>query len=205
MSGSLYHTSIEKLQLYSTRLLANHCVPTLIGVKPACFVNTRSYFSGCKDGVLKSIRIQLEHFSCRCDVLYETNRNYMLFIYNPSILQGTLTSNENRKFLCEYGYCFEGDILKECIRTLRDRYQGYMISGREFPHEIGIFLGYPCRDVKAFIRKCGKDYIACGAWKVYYDVDYAQQVFYLYQKLRKDTLDALHRGKSLIDAVGSSM
>ena len=37
----------------------------------------------------------------------------------------------------------------------------------EFPHEIGVFLGYPLADVIGFIENRGKNFTACGYWKVY--------------------------------------
>ena len=39
-----------------------------------------------------------------------------------------------------------------------------------FPHEIGVFLGYPLDDVKGFIKNEGKKYLMIGYWKVYSDL-----------------------------------
>ena len=37
----------------------------------------------------------------------------------------------------------------------------------DFPHEIGVFLGYPLEDVVGFIRHRGKCFTCCGCWKSY--------------------------------------
>lgn len=37
----------------------------------------------------------------------------------------------------------------------------------EFPHEIGIFLGYPLEDVVQFEKQNGKGFCYSGYWKVY--------------------------------------
>ena len=39
----------------------------------------------------------------------------------------------------------------------------------KFPHEIGIFLGYPLADVAGFIRNKGRNCKCIGTWKVYGD------------------------------------
>jgi len=47
----------------------------------------------------------------------------------------------------------------------------------EFPHEIGVFLGYPLGDVVGFIENRGKNFTCCGCWKSYGDPDAAQKHF----------------------------
>ncbi len=49
------------------------------------------------------------------------------------------------------------------LDRLQTRCQG------DFPHEIDVFLGYPCEDVRGFIRHGGQGYKLCGYWKVYGD------------------------------------
>ncbi len=47
----------------------------------------------------------------------------------------------------------------------------------DFPHEIGVFLGYPLYDVVGFIENQGRNFTCCGCWKAYGDPDAAQQHF----------------------------
>ena len=52
----------------------------------------------------------------------------------------------------------------------------------EFPHEIGLFLGYPPEDVQGFITQ-GPDCCKCsGCWKVYGNEDQARKKFAQYKK-----------------------
>ena len=44
-------------------------------------------------------------------------------------------------------------------------------------HEVGIFLGYPLRDVEGFLENGGRNYKRIGCWKVYGDVDEAESMF----------------------------
>ena len=63
------------------------------------------------------------------------------------------------------------------------------LEGEEFPHEIGLFLGYPPEDVEGFCRYQGQNYKLCGRWKVYGDREAACRRFQRYDHCR----DALCR------------
>ena len=52
----------------------------------------------------------------------------------------------------------------------------------EFPHEIGLFLGYPYEDVIGFIKNKGKNYTYCGYWKTYGDPEISKKKFQQFQK-----------------------
>ena len=79
-------------------------------------------------------------------------------------------------FLKAYGYQDSMSIM-EMLEHLRYR----MESSVDFPHEIGVFLGYPLMDVKYFISRRGNGYSMCGEWKVYHDVVDAQRSFLCYK------------------------
>ena len=54
---------------------------------------------------------------------------------------------------------------EQCLARLMERLK----DADEFPHEIGLFLGYPPEDVEGFIQEPnGQKYT--GIWKVYGDV-----------------------------------
>ena len=52
----------------------------------------------------------------------------------------------------------------------------------EFPHEIGLFLGYPPGDVHGFIENKPDACKCVGIWKVYGDKEKARQTFARYRK-----------------------
>ena len=64
-------------------------------------------------------------------------------------LQEYLAQDEARNLLLQDGYNIDGS-LDEMIVRLKERF----FHKTEFPHEIGLFLGYPIEDVKGF-RKFG--------------------------------------------------
>ena len=85
-----------------------------------------------------------------------------LFRYQPAPGQDAGTADELLDQLAER-LCCEGD----------------------FPHEIGVFLGYPLADVIGFIQNRGKNFTACGYWKVYTDPTAAQAEFDRYKKCER--------------------
>ena len=71
------------------------------------------------------------------------------------------------------------------------------LAGGEFPHEVGLFLGYPPEDVAAFCRHRGRDFKVCGCWKVYCDVEGALRCFRRYRRCREALCRRLEEGKAL--------
>ena len=66
-------------------------------------------------------------------------------------------------------------------------------SGEDFPHEIGLFLGYAPEDVDGFIRLGAGRAKCVGTWKVYGDLEAAKKKFALFQKCTKLYKDAYRR------------
>lgn len=71
----------------------------------------------------------------------------------------------------------------------------------EFPHEIGIILGYPLMDVRDFILHNGKNYLICGYWKVYHNADLARKTFEYYQYIREEALHCVYSGMKIQDVI----
>ena len=63
--------------------------------------------------------------------------------------------------------------MEQLLRCLSRRLR----QSEGFPHEIGVFLGYPLEDVIGFCRHKGEGCKLCGYWKVYGDVDHAKRCF----------------------------
>ena len=86
-------------------------------------------------------------------------------------------------------------------KQLRDYVRQPAEVSIEFPHEIGIFLGYPLKDVKCFISYRGGGYRMCGEWKVYHDVVNAQRSFLCYKACREFCQTQLMLGKTFSSLV----
>ena len=116
-------------------------------------------------------------------------RQYDLFCVQ---LARALAEPEAAEFLQSCGYPATQELeplLKELIARCR--------SGREFPHEIGIFLGYPLKDVRGFIENSA----AClavprGLWRVAGDPAESLRVMEQYRCAEQTIQSVLERSVS---------
>lgn len=67
----------------------------------------------------------------------------------------------------------------------------------EFPHEMGIFLGYPIKDVIDFINNKGRNCLFTGYWKVYNNLNTALMIFETYNRARDEVLRMISDGRSI--------
>lgn len=102
----------------------------------------------------------------------------------------------NPAFLLRYGYTADMD-LAACLMRLQNR----IAEKPEFPHEIGIFLGYPLEDVDGFITHQGENCKLCGCWKVYGNVEQARRTFASYEKCRVFLCAKLSKGCNILQAL----
>lgn len=94
----------------------------------------------------------------------------LIYLYRRSALSHDLQRSQADAILTAKGYPCPSP--ERCILHLRRR----LATTDEFPHEIGLFLGYPLEDVRGFLR----DPAACkysGCWKVYGDTGAARLLF----------------------------
>ncbi|MEI3013614.1 MAG: DUF3793 family protein [Ruthenibacterium lactatiformans] len=112
----------------------------------------------------------------------------------PCIVAGKPAPAGTARFLQACGYPVSmgtGRLLDELSRRMRSAKAG------GFPHEIGLFLGYPLEDVTGFIAAGGAEYRCSGCWKVYGDVEQAQHLFRRYAACRKRYLAMASSGLTL--------
>ena len=57
-----------------------------------------------------------------------------------------------------------------------------MVSEENFPHEIGVFLGYPPDDVRGFMKSPCDGVKCVGSWKVYGNQKEAEKIFKKYKE-----------------------
>ena len=100
-------------------------------------------------------------------------------MYRPALLSKDLRHDVAEQLLQERGYCTKQ--LKSCVVHLIKRLREF----EEFPHEIGLFLGYPPEDVNGFINNKAGGCKITGCWKVYGDAEAARKTFERYRKCTK--------------------
>lgn len=175
----------EYLVRYAAPTLAAHKVANLISL-PTC-ISQPMELKHCQNCLaLSGIEIQ---------PLREVKERRLIYIYRRSALEKVLQEREIRDFLRDFGYVDFS--LKGALDELAKRFSEETIPAASFPHEIGIFLGYPLADVKAFIVHQGKDARLTGEWKVYDNEEDALKTFSLYADCRKKLTDLFSQGFSL--------
>lgn len=102
----------------------------------------------------------------------------LCYMYRQAQVSAMLNGTQETAFLKEQGY--SSLTVSNAVDTLCER----LSTGGDFPHEVGLFLGYPVEDVIAFIENKGKNCLCCGCWKCYTNACAAQKAF---DKFRKCT------------------
>ena len=114
----------------------------------------------------------------------------LIYMYRPDRLDRDLKLEQARNILHDRKYPVNSPEL--CILELMRRIK----SQDEFPHEIGLFLGYPPEDVCGFIDNKAAGAKCVGAWKVYGDEAKAKRAFSSYKKCTEAYQNAYKRHKS---------
>lgn len=156
------------------RSLIEHCAPTLAGLKVASLYR---YFPRDREGFagqFRALREQMAARGLRLRVLKGCGRtgSLLLYLYREEDLGRTLGDRAVADYLTASGY----DLTAGTEGLLRQMARRVCLR-REFPHEIGLFLGYPLEDVEGFIRNKGQGYTYRGHWKSYGDPAEAHRRF----------------------------
>lgn len=115
-------------------------------------------------------------------ILTRCTRTRQIFVYRPRLLAKLLCEAEVQAYLMEQNYepIKERPNSEQVERLLDDLCDRFTHSD-VFPHELGLFLGYPVADVRGFIEQEGKNYLFSGLWKVYGCPEHALKLFAKYQ------------------------
>lgn len=81
------------------------------------------------------------------------------------------------------------------------RYGQYRQRRREFPHEMGLLLGYPVGDVYGFIIHQGKNYLYTGYWKVYDNLMDTLKLFEQFEQAKELMIRRVNAGASFYDII----
>lgn len=174
------------------RILAQHCAPTLAGIKAASMVALPAKSMADLQPFFQRYEQCFECKGLKVLELRQQKRHVLLLLYRPVVLQRLLRRPLAQQILASCGYP-EGADLKPLLAKLISRIK----AADDFPHEIGLFLGYPPKDVEGFIRCQGKDFCHCGFWKVYSNEKAVRRLFQCYDKCIKRVCANLQAGQSL--------
>lgn len=172
-------------------LLAYHCAPAFAGIKPSNIAACqKSKFPDLYKDIDK-LNDELNRKDIYIEILCECERRALLIVYRKKVLEKHLRERNNRAFLSGYGYPENGDI-DDYINFLKKR-----LANDTFPHEIGVFLGYPLRDIYAFINHRDEGCLLIGEWKVYHNAGEAEKMFSRFRACRKALVKRVTDGMTL--------
>ena len=173
----------------SDEMIVKYCSPTLAGIKTgSLFTAAFTSRSECVE-TLRRWNGMLRRKGLRAVPFGNGNGRTSVYVYRVSRLVSDLGNAGTRCILSGLGY--DCDRPEHCIAQLARRLK----SGAEFPHEIGLFLGYPPEDVSGFINK-GECRLT-GAWKVYGDISRAERLFAQYKKCSRIYSELFRSGRSV--------
>ena len=150
-----------------TAHLMLECSEVLAGVKPANLISLVNRTRPCGRNLYQLWHAHHNEMATRLSgvsfkVLQTRERALLLFCHNRDNLARHLAHNGIRVLLEKAGYDTSlpsHDLLTELCRRFED-------TGA-FPHEIGLFIGYPAKDVAAFMGLVNLPFSCQGPWKIF--------------------------------------
>ncbi|WP_124067817.1 DUF3793 family protein [Clostridium sp. E02] len=160
------------------RHLIEYCSPTLASLKSASLFNHTVASEVEFMEQFDRLNSQLGEKGISLTILCRQQNKALIYVYRKKQLIQDLNKPGVSCFLKNYGYenlSVEAALLRLKVRLKQEK---------TFPHEIGIFLGYPLLDVIGFITHAGKNCICLGCWKVYCNECEAVKRFAKYKKCK---------------------
>lgn len=172
--------------------LVLQCAPLISGLKTSnLLIICRDNFAGLTAILMKT--------NISWYVLTDSGDKIMLLLFNEKELTSYLKEERVVKLLAGRGYRTE--LLHEILPVFRERYRQYMADKRQFPHEMGVLLGYPIEDVEGFIHHNGRNAMLTGYWKVYENITVKEHLFHKFEVVKKTMLQLVFFGVSIGDII----
>ena len=171
-------------------MLVEFCSPTLAGIKTGNLFSVRTNGENI-NGEIKTLNTILIKNGLRLIPLQKKDDFALFYLYRPERLKSAFVLPDNRSILEEKGYpCGNPD---RCVVELIRR----LVTDEKFPHEIGVFLGYPPCDVRGFMKSPHEGVKCVGCWKVYGNQKEAERTFEKYKICSAAYKREISKGKTL--------
>ena len=184
---------IKEMDVHSIPLqLALQCAPVISGIKISNLLTIPAKS-------LRELSVVLKKTELSFRILYPGRERLVILIYRETELKEYLEREEVMAFIYKCGY--ETSDISKIFPVFVKRYMRYMELKQDFPHELGLFLGYPIEDVEGFIKENGKNYLYSGYWKVYKDTELKIRLFKNYEKVQTEIVRLLYEGLDIVDII----
>lgn len=147
----------------------------------------------------KEVRKIIEGTKLSCVRLACMDKKTTMLIYHERWLKEYLAGKEVADFLHVLGY--DGKGFYEVLHSVKKKYSCYVRKKENFPHELGILLGYPVEDVKGYMENKGRNYLCTGYWQVYANPAAKMHLFQKFELARERLIRAVFDGKEVCELI----
>jgi hypothetical protein len=172
---------------YLFNLLTYSLAPTLLGLKCGTIVSLAKGNRGINKAWEKYSHEFLSCVKLSCYEINCLNDGYLLLFYDDKALSSFILKPECKQFLYSMGYRKRNNVI-HYLNSLKSRFKCCI------PHEMGLFLGIPLEDVEGFINSKGENYLYCGYWKVYSNLQHTMKLFNDYTMVKNKVIELLAEG-----------
>lgn len=172
--------------------LALQCAPLILGLRISLFLTVTDQQLKRIENILRDRKISLykicEHYGKMAVLLFYEEK-----------LEEYFAEETVWNLLSRLGY--SGGSFYDFMDFFAERYKKFLKNEIPFPHEMGIFLGYPTEDVMGYLENAGDNYLCAGDWKVYKNVQEKRRLFSQFDRARDVLVSLILQGNSLVEAV----
>ena len=172
--------------------IAFHCAPLIADLKLSNLLMLQNKDLDRTTSILK--RAGISYF-----VVAATNGKAAVLLFDRERLEVYLRQEDVWKIFQDMGY--QDDSMGKILYAFRLRYEGYLTQNWEFPHEMGLLLGYPVEDVEGFISNEGENCLYIGYWKVYENLSEKMLLFHEFEKARDALIYLLSSGLGIVEII----
>lgn len=170
--------------------IAVHCAPLIAGIKISNLLILQK-------GQARRVRQLFDRAGFAQVTLYSGGQKDAILIFRNQELDSYLSCERVKKMLCRMGY--RDAPPEQLLEMFALRYASYRKGQGRFPHEMGLFLGYPPEDVEGFIENGGKEALCGGYWKVYDKQQEKQLLFHGFDVAKEGLVKLVAQGFSMED------
>lgn len=155
--------------------------PTLLSQKPAELLNIKLHKATRREFCARLTQIpDINFFEIR-----EISQLQQILFINKNVLERIIFNSISQEFLRFINYPHFSSV-DDYLLHLIDK-----IRFHAFPHEIGLFLGYPLKDVLGFMGLVPLPYVKTQGWRVYGDERFSNDCYEKYQLARQLMIKAI--------------
>lgn len=185
----------NKINSSYIKWLVELLAPVLMDSKPAEIISIPNYDLNKKNKLYEISKYFSECKKINFFIIDKKNKSIKILFVNKIALEKTLKCKKSLNFLKFLGYPIEINV---------DLYISYLIDKLNteiFPDEIGIFLGYPIKDVVGFMGYGNEKSYNTKYWRVYGDSKPSEDIFskFLYHREKMRNLLNFHSIEEILD------